>query len=122
MKNLKKSTSVVIMLLFMAITISAQPYGNGDCPNRGDKKGTFSFIVGPKSEYEEEQPDIQSDEFEFDFNGIVVITKDLYVVDGGANAGFDNEGDEIQPVIELKFKIPKNPDWQKVSFDMVLYF
>ena len=86
--------------------------------DRGDKKGTFSFIVGPKSEYEEEQPDIQSDEFEFDFNGIVVITKDLYVVDGGSNAGFDNEGDEIQPVIELKFKIPKNPDWQKVSFDI----
>jgi hypothetical protein len=68
-----------------------------DIHDRGDKKGTFSFIVGPKSEYEEEQPDIQSDEFEFDFNGIVVITKDLYVVDGGANAGFDNEGDEIQP-------------------------
>ena len=89
-----------------------------DIHDRGDKKGTFSFIVGPKSEYEEEQPDIQSDEFEFDFNGIVVITKDLYVVDGGANAGFDNEGDEIQPVIELKFKIPKNPDWQKVSFDI----
>ena len=89
-----------------------------DIHDRGDKKGTFSFIVGPKSEYEEEQPDIQSDEFEFDFNGIVVITKDLYVVDGGANAGFDNKGDEIQPVIELKFKIPKNPDWQKVSFDI----
>lgn len=86
--------------------------------DRGDKKGTFSFTVGPKSEYEEDQPDIQSDEFEFDFNGIVVITKDLYVVDGGANVGFDNEGDEIQPVIQLNFKIPKNPDWQKVSFDI----
>ena len=40
------------------------------------------------------------------------------MVDGGANAGFDDEGDEITPSIVLKFRIPQNPDWQKVSFDI----
>ena len=39
-------------------------------------------------------------------------------VDGGANAGFDDEGDEIQPLLSVRFKIPKDVDWQTVSFDL----
>ena len=83
-----------------------------DVYDSGDKKGEFSFTVGPDDE------DIQSNEFEFDYTGVVEITDDEYMVDGGANAGFDDEGDEITPSIILKFRIPQNPDWQKVSFDI----
>jgi hypothetical protein len=83
-----------------------------DVYDSGDKKGEFSFTVGPDDE------DIQSNEFEFDYTGVVEITDDEYMVDGGANAGFDDEGDEITPSIVLKFRIPQNPDWQKVSFDI----
>jgi hypothetical protein len=72
------------------------------------------FIVGP----EDEDPDIISNDFEFDFRIIAKYTNDVYTVDGGANAGYDDEGDEIQPLLSVKFKIPKNPDWQTVSFDL----
>jgi phosphopantetheine adenylyltransferase len=83
-----------------------------DIHDRGDKKGEFELSVGPDDE------DIYSEEFEFDLAGVVEITDDEYEVNGGANAGFDNKGDEITPLLSVKFKIPKNPDWQRVSFDI----
>ena len=83
-----------------------------DIHDRGDKKGEFEFSVGPDDE------DIYSDKFEFDLAGVVEITDDEYMVDGGANAGFDTDGEEITPLLSVKFKIPKNPDWQRVSFDI----
>ena len=83
-----------------------------DIHDRGDKKGEFEFSVGPDDE------DIYSKDFEFDLAGVVQITDDEYMVDGGANAGFDDKGEEITPLLSVKFKIPKNPDWQKVSFDI----
>ena len=83
-----------------------------DIHDRGDKKGEFEFSVGPDDE------DIYSKDFEFDLAGVVQITDDEYMVDGGANAGFDDKGEEITPLLSVKFKIPKNPDWQRVSFDI----
>jgi hypothetical protein len=83
-----------------------------DVHDRGDKKGEFELSVGPDDE------DIQSNQFEFDLAGVVEITDDEYSVDGGANAGFDNKGEEITPLLSVSFKIPKNPDWQKISFDI----
>jgi hypothetical protein len=83
-----------------------------DIHDRGDKKGEFEFSIGPDDE------DIFSDQFEFDLAGVVEITDDEYVVDGGANAGFDNKGEEITPLLSVKFKIPKNPNWQEISFDI----
>ena len=83
-----------------------------DIHDRGDKRGEFEFTVGPDDE------DIFSEQFEFDLAGVVEITDGEYVVDGGANAGFDNEGEEITPLLSLKFKIPKNPNWQEISFDI----
>jgi nicotinamide mononucleotide adenylyltransferase len=80
--------------------------------DRGDKEGEFEFSVGPNDE------DIYSDQFEFDLAGVVEITDGEYSVDGGANAGFANDGSEITPLLSVKFKIPKNPDWQKISFDI----
>jgi phosphopantetheine adenylyltransferase len=80
--------------------------------DRGDKTGEFEFSVGPDDE------DIYSKEFEFDLAGVVEITDDEYEVNGGANAGFDNKGDEVIPLLSVRFKIPKNPDWQRVSFDI----
>ncbi|MDA8959248.1 hypothetical protein N9F64_00455 [bacterium] len=85
-----------------------------DIHDRGDKEGEFEFRV----DHPDEEHDIPSKDFFFDFAGKVEITDDEYGVDGGANAGFDNEGDEITPLLSVKFKIPKNPDWQKVSFDI----
>ena len=82
--------------------------------DRGDKEGEFEFRV----DHPDEEHDIPSEDFYFDLMGKVEITDDLYKVDGGANAGFDDEGDEITPMLAVKFKIPKNPDWQKVSFDI----
>ena len=85
-----------------------------DIHDRGDKEGSFEFRVdNPDDEH-----DIPSKDFFFDFVGKVEITDDEYGVDGGANAGFDNKGEEITPLLSVKFKIPKNPNWQKVSFDI----
>jgi len=85
-----------------------------DIHDRGDKEGSFEFRVdNPDDEH-----DIPSKDFFFDFVGKVEITDDEYGVDGGANAGFDNKGEEITPLLSVKFKIPKNPDWQEVSFDI----
>jgi hypothetical protein len=72
------------------------------------------FVVGPA----DEEVDIVSDEFEFDFVIQAVYTDDTYKVDGGANAGFDNEKEEIQPLLTVRFEIPKDIDWQTVSFDL----
>ena len=83
-----------------------------DIHDRGDKTGEFEISVGPDDE------DIYSEQFEFDLVGVVEITDDEYSVDGGANSGFDKKGDEITPLLSVKFKIPKNPDWQRVSFDI----
>ena len=80
----------------------------------GRKVVDTTFVVGPA----DEDPDIVSDDFEFDFRVQAEYTKDEYKVDGGANAGFDDEGDEIQPLLSIKFKIPKEIDWQTVSFDL----
>jgi hypothetical protein len=80
----------------------------------GRKVVDETFVVGP----EDEDSDIISDDFEFDFAVQAKYTDDVYKVDGGANAGFDNDGDEIQPLLSVRFKIPKNVDWQTVSFDL----
>jgi len=80
----------------------------------GRKVVDETFIVGP----EDEDPDIESNDFEFDFVIQATYTDDTYTVDGGANAGYDNEGDEIQPLLSVRFEIPKDIDWQRVSFDI----
>jgi hypothetical protein len=75
------------------------------------------FVVGP----EDEDSDIISDEFEFDFVVQAIYTDDVYSVNGGANAGYIKKGkkkQEIQPLLTVKFEIPKNVDWQTVSFDI----
>src|SRR6056300_975130 len=50
--------------------------------------------------------------------GVVNFTDDTYKVDGGANAGYDDDGEEIQPMINVNFQIPKDVDWQTVSMDL----
>ena len=80
----------------------------------GKKVVDETFTVGPA----DEDPDIVSDDFEFDFYVQARYTDDTYTVDGGANAGYDDEGDEITPLLSVRFDIPKNPDWQRVSFDL----
>ena len=85
-----------------------------DIHDRGDKEGEFEFRV----DHPDDEHDIPSEEFYFDFVGRVEITDDEYEVDGGANAGFDKEGNEITPLLSVKFRIPKNPDWQRVSFNI----
>jgi len=72
------------------------------------------FVVGPA----DEEVDFVSDEFEFDFVVQAKYTDDTYKVDGGANAGWDKKGKPIQPLLTVRFEIPKNPDWQRVSFDL----
>ena len=85
-----------------------------DIHDRGDKEGEFEFRV----DHPDDEHDIPSEDFYFDFVGRVEITDDEYEVDGGANAGFDKDGNEITPLLSVKFKIPKNPDWQRVSFNI----
>jgi len=80
----------------------------------GNKVVDLMFVVGPK----EEDPDIVSDQFEFDFHIQATFTDDTYTVNGGANPGFDKKGDPIQPLINVNFEIPKNPKWSKVSMDL----
>ena len=85
-----------------------------DIHDRDDKEGEFEFRV----DHPDDEHDIPSEDFYFDFVGRVEITDDEYEVDGGANAGFDKDGNEITPLLSVKFKIPKNPDWQRVSFNI----
>jgi hypothetical protein len=80
----------------------------------GRKVVDETFTVGP----EDEDSDIVSDDFEFDFTVQATYTEDTYTVDGGANAGYDDEGDEITPLLNVRFEIPKDIDWQTVSFDL----
>jgi hypothetical protein len=80
----------------------------------GRKVVDVLYVVGPA----EEDPDIVSDDFEFDFSIQAVYTDDLYKVDGGANAGYDDDDEEIQPLLSVRFDIPKDIDWQTVSFDL----
>jgi hypothetical protein len=83
-----------------------------DTHDKGNKDGKFELTVGPDDE------DIHSDQFTFDLEGIVEITDDEYFVDGGANEGFDDRGNEITPLLSVKFKIPKNPKWSTISMDL----
>jgi hypothetical protein len=90
-----------------------------DIHDRGDKEGSFKFRVDTP----DDEHDIPSEDFYFDFEGVVEITDGEYGVDGGANAGFDTDGNEITPLLSVKFKIPKNPSniyptWQDISFDI----
>jgi hypothetical protein len=80
----------------------------------GKKVVDETFTVGPA----DEDPDIISDDFEFDFYVQAVYTDDTYTVDGGANAGYDDKKDEITPLLSVRFEIPKDIDWQTVSFDL----
>jgi len=56
--------------------------------------------------------------FEFDFRVVADYTKDVYKVDGGANEGIDDDGNEITPLLIVNFGIPKNPKWSTVSMDL----
>jgi len=76
------------------------------------KEIEHTFRVGP-----EEDADFEHD-LEFDLNVYSKLTKDTYSVDGGANAGIDDDGDEIQPLINIVFELPKNVNWKDVSFDI----
>ncbi len=84
-----------------------------DMHDRGEDKGEISLTIGPNDE------DIISNEFEFDLEATVEFgDDDQYGVDGGANVGFDDSGDEVTPLISVRFKIPKNPKWNIISFDI----
>jgi len=84
-----------------------------DMHDRGEDKGKISLTIGPDDE------DIISNEFEFDLEATVeFVDEDQYEVDGGANVGFDDEGDEVTPLLSVRFKIPKNPKWNIISFDI----
>ncbi len=84
-----------------------------DIHDRGEEKGEISLTIGPNDE------DIISNEFEFDLEATVeFVDEDQYEVDGGANVGFDDDGDEVTPLLSVRFKIPKNPKWNIISFDI----
>ena len=80
----------------------------------GRKVLDVTFTVRPP----EDEPDIESDMFEFDFQVVADYTKDVYKVDGGANEGIDDDGTEITPLLIVNFGIPKNPKWSTVSMDL----
>ena len=74
--------------------------------------GEFMLTVGPQ-----EDADIKSN-MTFDIQAVVKITDDVYSVNGGANAGYDDDGDEIDPFINIVFQIPKNVNLKELSFDL----
>ena len=81
----------------------------------GVKKGNFSFSVGPDDE------EIFSNDLEFNLEGYIEVSDEMYQPDGGANAGYDDGGGEITPLIQVSFKIPQDPKefkWSEVSFDI----
>ena len=81
----------------------------------GVKKGNFSFSVGPDDE------EIFSNDLEFNLEGYIEVSDEVYQPDGGANAGYDDGGEEITPLIQVSFKIPQDPKefkWSEVSFDI----
>ena len=71
-----------------------------------------TFRIGPEEDADYEHS------LEFDLNVYMKLTDDRYGVDGGANAGYDRYGDEIQPLINVVFELPKNVDWKELSFDL----
>jgi hypothetical protein len=81
----------------------------------GAKKGNFTFSVGPDDE------EIFSNDLEFNLEGYMEVSDEMYQPDGGANAGYDDDGEEITPLIQVSFKIPQDPKefkWSEVSFDI----
>jgi PAS domain-containing protein len=80
----------------------------------GRKVLDVTFTVRP----EEDEPDIESDMFEFDFRVVADYTEDKYKVDGGANEGVDDDGNDITPLLIVNFGIPKKPKWSTVSMDL----
>ncbi|MDA9268194.1 hypothetical protein N9P60_00350 [bacterium] len=81
----------------------------------GAKKGNFTFSVGPDDE------EIFSNDLEFNLEGYMEVSDEMYQPDGGANAGYDDGGEEITPLIQVSFKIPQDPKefkWSEVSFDI----
>ena len=81
----------------------------------GAKEGKFEFSVGPDDE------DIFSEDLEFNLEGYIEVSDEMYQPDGGANAGYDDDGEEITPLIQVSFKIPQDPKefkWSEVSFDI----
>jgi len=81
----------------------------------GAKKGNFTFSVGPDDE------EIFSNDLEFNLEGYIEVSDEIYQPDGGANAGYDDDGEEITPLIQVSFKIPQDPKefkWSEVSFDI----
>ena len=81
----------------------------------GAKKGNFTFSVGPDDE------EIFSNNLEFNLEGYIEVSDEMYQPDGGANAGYDDDGEEITPLIQVSFKIPQDPKefkWSEVSFDI----
>ena len=81
----------------------------------GAKNGNFTFSVGPDDE------EIFSNDLEFNLEGYIEVSDEMYQPDGGANAGYDDDGEEITPLIQVSFKIPQDPKefkWSEVSFDI----
>lgn len=74
--------------------------------------GEFDITVGPQ-----EDADIKH-KMSFDVQAVVKVTDDTYSVDGGANAGYDDDGDEIDPFINVVFQVPTNIDLKELSFDI----
>jgi len=74
--------------------------------------GEFDITVGPQ-----EDADIKH-KMSFDVQAVVKVTDDTYSVDGGANAGYDDDGDEIDPFINIVFQVPTNIDLKELSFDI----
>ena len=74
--------------------------------------GEFDITVGPQ-----EDADIKH-KMSFDVQAVIKVTDDTYSVDGGANAGYDDDGDEIDPFINIVFQVPTNVDLKELSFDI----
>ena len=78
----------------------------------GDKIHKLYLSVNPY-----EDADIESDTV-FDLQAFIKITDDEYSADGGANAGYDDDGDEITPLINVAFKVPTFINLQELSMDL----
>ena len=74
--------------------------------------GEFNITVGPQ-----EDADIKH-KMSFDIQAVIKVTDDTYSVDGGANAGYDDDGDEIDSFINIVFQVPTNIDLKELSFDI----
>ena len=74
--------------------------------------GEFDITIGPQ-----EDADIKH-KMSFDVQAVIKVTDDTYSVDGGANAGYDDDGEEIDPFINIVFQVPTNIDLKELSFDL----